>query len=73
MRLLGRGRLAPPPHGADLGVYLLSDGKLSGRPAVGPRPLTLGGLFDVYRATLTDGAKSATTLASERTHRPTRT
>ncbi len=68
LRLLERGRLEPPPPGADLGLYLLSDGKVAGRPAVPARSMTLGELFDVYRATLTDGAKAATTLATERTH-----
>src|SRR3954469_13662645 len=34
IRLLERGRIDPPPPGADLAIYLLSDGKLNGTPQV---------------------------------------
>jgi integrase len=47
LRLLERGRLVLPP-GADLAVFLLSDGKLSARPEV-VEVLTLANLFRGYR------------------------
>jgi integrase len=65
VRLLERGRLVPPP-GADLPVFLLSDGKLASRPEVGP-VLTLADLFDRYRSTQ-QGALEDSTLATIGTH-----
>ena len=50
-------------------MFLLSDGKLNGQPQTPPaRQLTLGELLTLYQETLTEGAKAATTLATERTH-----
>ena len=66
VKLLERGRLELPP-GADLVAFLFSDGKLGARPEAVSR-LTLGRLLDLYVQTLTEGAKAATTLATERTH-----
>src|SRR5262249_13308873 len=49
LNLLERGRLELPT-GADIGTFLLSDGKLTGQPAASPRPqpLALGELRDTY-------------------------
>lgn len=54
LRLVERGRLEVPP-GADLGVFLLSDGKLNHRP-VADKPLTLKEFFDHYLENHPDGA-----------------
>jgi integrase len=66
LRLLLRGKIAPPPPGADLGVYLLSDGKLQGKPVV-EKPLTLAELFDRYQQ-LPDGIKEKNTRYTEDIH-----
>jgi len=47
LALLERGHLQAP-EGADLGLFLISDGKLSGKPTVKP-PFTLAELFSEYR------------------------
>jgi hypothetical protein len=61
LHLLERGRLELPP-GAEIGTFLLSDGKLNGRPiATSPlRNLTLGDLRDAYVATHSNGATQQT-------------
>jgi hypothetical protein len=46
LRLVERGRLELPPD-ADLGVFLLSDGKLNHRQVL-EKPLTLKEFFDHY-------------------------
>ena len=65
LRLLDRGRLIPPP-GADLPLFLLSDGKLSSKPEVAPAS-TLADLDERYRATQL-GALEESTLATVGTH-----
>jgi integrase len=64
-----RGRLIVP-EGADLGPFLLSDGKLVQKPTlVEPNPLvTLGELFERYRTHLTPGSKEANTRKCEGVH-----
>ena len=49
LRLLERGRIELPP-GADIGTFLLSDGKLAASPVLvaPPRPLLLKDLCDLY-------------------------
>jgi hypothetical protein len=66
LRLFERGRLELP-EGADLGLFLLTDGKLHQKP----QPvisLTTGEVFDLYERTLTAGAKEANTRKSEGIH-----
>ncbi|MFO0806595.1 MAG: tyrosine-type recombinase/integrase [Gemmataceae bacterium] len=67
LRLLNRGRLVLPPA-ADVGLFLLSDGKLSEAVSLPPLERTIGEVFDLYRTTLTAGAKEANTLKSEAIH-----
>lgn len=66
LRLLERGRLELPP-GADLPVFLLSDGKLNAKLCV-VKPLTLKEFFEHYKAQLPDGAKEANTRYIENIH-----
>jgi integrase len=65
LRFLERGRLVPPP-GADLPVFLLSDGKIMSKPEVAP-VLTLADLSERYGATQL-GALEKSTLATIGTH-----
>src|SRR4051812_13938615 len=65
LRLLERGRLMPPP-GADLPVFLLSDGRGASKPQIAP-VLTLADLSERYRATQI-GALEESTLATIGTH-----
>jgi hypothetical protein len=51
--------------GADPGVFILSDGSLSGKPVLA-KPLNLEELFNRYEASLPEGVKEANT----RTTRP---
>lgn len=64
-----RGRLEIP-DGADVGLFLLSDGKLDKKPApvVAPPAVTVEGLFELYRTQLTPGAKEANTRKCEGVH-----
>jgi len=64
--LLERGQLELPA-GTDLPVFLLSDGKLNGKPAA-PKPLTLKEFFERYKGKLSDGAKEANTRYIENIH-----
>ena len=66
LRLVERGRLEIPP-GADLGVFLLSDGKLNHRPVV-EKPLTLKEFFDHYLEKHPNGAKESSTRYTEDIH-----
>jgi hypothetical protein len=66
LRLVDRGRLEVPP-GADLGVFLLSDGKLNHRPVV-QKPLTLKEFFDHYLEKHPQGAKESSTRYTEDIH-----
>ena len=67
LRLLERGRLEMPP-GADPARFILSDGKLNGKPVV-QKALTLAALFALYEAGIPEGAKEPNTLTTERLHR----
>ncbi len=66
LRLVERGRLAIP-DGADVGLFLLTDGKLDRRVSVA-RVLTLGELIARYHATFTAGVKEKNTTKTERIH-----
>lgn len=70
LRLIEQGLLDPPPPGADVGTYVLSGGKLGGRPSQAERVelKTLADLFDSYLADYPKGAKDGTTLKTERIH-----
>ena len=61
---LEQGKLVPPP-GADLGLFLLSGGRLDQKPVV-EESHALGEVFDGYRAS-TNG-KEANTRYTERIH-----
>ena len=65
LNLLERGRLELPT-GADIGTFLLSDGKLTGHPAASPRPqiLTLGELRDAYVEVHSNGSMEENSLAT---------
>lgn len=66
LRLLNRGRLELPPE-ADVGLFLLSDGKLAQKPAL-EKVLTVGGLSRLYSEQFTTGAKEANTREVEAIH-----
>lgn len=66
LRLVERGRL-PVPVGADLGVFLLSDGKLDKRVEVTRVP-SLTEMFSTYQRTFTAGAKDPITRKMEDVH-----
>jgi integrase len=66
LRLVERGRLEVPP-GADLGVFLLSDGKLNRRLII-EKPLTLKEFFEHYLENHPEGAKEASTRYTEDIH-----
>src|SRR5439155_6427986 len=63
LRLVERGRLSVPP-GADLGLFLLSDGKLE-QPVEVARSTRLAELFRIYQTLFTAGAKEAITREME--------
>ncbi len=69
---LKRGRLEIPA-GADVGAFLLSGGKNTGKIAVTAVSescqMTLDALFGTYERDLTPGSKEANTRETERTHR----
>ena len=67
LRLLDRGRLEVPDD-ADLVSFLMSDGKLNGKPTI-DKALTLKDLFDRYRESLPSGAKESNTTYTEGIHR----
>ncbi len=64
--LLERGKLAPPPDG-NLGLFLLTDGKITDKPKVA-ESVTLSTFFRRYRAEFTAGAKEKSTLYTETIH-----
>lgn len=66
LRLVERGRLTIP-EGADVGLFLLSDGKLEQR--VKPvKVMTVGELVTKYKATFTIGVKEKNTAQTENIH-----
>lgn len=66
LRLVERGRLTIPV-GADLGLFLLSDGKLE-QPVELVRSQRLDEMFATYKAHFTAGAKEAITRKMEDVH-----
>jgi integrase len=66
LRLVERGRLDVPP-GADLGLFLISDGKLE-KPVELVRAVRLSELFQTYQTEFTVGAKEVITRAIEDIH-----
>jgi integrase len=70
LRLIERGIIDPPPAAADVGVYIVSGGKLVNRPSDAPREElpSLGMLFDGYLANYPKMAKEATTWRTETIH-----
>ena len=62
-RLIEQGVIESPPEGGDLGTYIVSGGKLGGRPSQADwvEPKTLGDLFDSYLAHYPKGAKEGDT------------
>jgi integrase len=66
LRLVAAGRLAIP-DGADIPTFLLSDGKLNGKPTL-PTPLTLSKLFQEYLAHLPEGAMESNSLYTAKIH-----
>jgi integrase len=68
LRLLERGRIEMP-LGADLGSFLLSDGKLASNPLlVAARPLLLKDLCEMYLKVQSSGAIEANSLRTIRGH-----
>lgn len=66
LRLVERGRMSIPA-GADIGLFLLSDGKLE-QPVEAVRPVRLAEVFESYRTQFTAGAKEAITREMEGVH-----
>ncbi len=64
--LVERGRLAIP-DGADVGLFLLSDGKLEQRVKT-VKVMTVGELVAKYKATFTVGVKEKNTARTENVH-----
>lgn len=67
LRLLERGRLELPPD-ADLALFLLSDGKMSGPPQPAQAPLTLEELAKKYAEVHSNGALEANSLETIAMH-----
>lgn len=65
LRLIASGRLEIPPK-TDPASFILSDGKINGRPKC--KSITLGRLFATYQQRLPDAAKEPTTVGLEKTH-----
>jgi integrase len=66
LRLVERGRLNIP-DGADVGLFLLSDGKLN-RPVEVKKVVSLGDMIGHYLVTFTTGAKESNTRKTEGIH-----
>ena len=62
LRLVERGRISIP-DGADIGLFLLSDGKLE-KPVEVVRSVRLSELFRLYQTKFTAGAKEAITRSA---------
>jgi hypothetical protein len=70
LRLIERVIIDPPPDTFDVGIYIVSGGKLAGRPSgtVRNERVTLGMLFDRYLANSPRAAKEANTWNTETIH-----
>ncbi len=68
IRDIRKGKLPPPPDGADVGAYLLSSGRLEREPDVTPVP-TVSRLFADYFASLPKNSLEESTLYTARIHR----
>jgi integrase len=66
LRFVDRGLLEVPVD-SDLGRFLVSGGKLNGKPAL-KAPLTLGELLNRYQAEHPDGVKESSTRSTESIH-----
>jgi len=66
LRLVERGRLAIP-EGADIGLFLLSDGKLEQRIKLA-KTLNFGELVAIYKSAFTVGVKEKNTAKTETVH-----
>ncbi len=66
LSLVERGRLTIP-DGADVSTFLLTDGKLNGKPTA-PQRVSISRLFDEYEKHLPDGALEANSLYTARIH-----
>lgn len=66
LRDLERGRLSLP-LGANLGLFLLSDGRLSHAPVI-EKSFSLNELFDAYERDFPAGTKEANTRSTEKIH-----
>lgn len=66
LRLVEQGRL-PLPEGGDIVSFLLSDGKLNGKPVI-PTTVTLETLFKEYLASLPEGCMEANSLYTAKIH-----
>jgi integrase len=64
--LMERGKLEPPADG-ELGLFLLSDGKLNAKPKVA-ESMSLAEVFRRYKDRFTAGAKEANTRYTEKIH-----
>ena len=65
LQLIARGRLEIPPK-ADPAKFILSDGKINGKPTC--KAITLNKLFDEYQQRLPEAAKEKLTIGLEKTH-----
>jgi integrase len=70
LRLIERGIIDPPPAAAEVGIYIISGGKLAGRPSETARTerVTLKMLFDHYLANFPKAAKEVRTWQTETAH-----
>jgi integrase len=70
LRLIERGIIDAPPADADFGVYIVSGGKLKGRPSQSPslERITLAKLFDSYLTSFPRAAKEVRTWQTETIH-----
>jgi|GEM_PF-6656828 len=70
LRLIERGIIDPLDEAADVGVYIVSGGNLSGRPSEATRTqrATLGMLFDSCLTNFLRAAKEASTWKTETQH-----
>lgn len=67
LRLLERGRLELPAN-TDLGLFLVSDGKVNAKPEPVPAPLTLKELAEKYVEVHSNGALEANSLVTVEMH-----